>query len=96
MNQEKEGNTPDPGDVSVVIRPGDESEPPPPQQLPMGAISVSIEAGFNGEAEQLAHQAGADAIIVDTKTDTGLLHWKSPLAIACNGRATTGVVGMHA
>ena len=81
---------PDPGHVSSSgDRSGDVSQEEPPAELPMGAVTVSVEAVLNGTAEELARQAGADALVIDMKGDPGTLGWKSGEAIARNVRANS-------
>ena len=68
---------------------GDVSQSEPPETLPMGAITVSVDAVLDGTAAELARQAGADALVIDMKGASGALGWKSGEAIARNVRANS-------
>lgn len=81
---------PDPGHTSAEEpQGGDVSQSEPPETLPMGAITVSVDAVLDGTAAELARQAGADALVIDMKGDSGALGWKSGEAIARNVRANS-------
>jgi len=93
-----EDDTPDPGDISIVERPGNSSGQPdksgePGEQGPvqqpddereswMRALELPVETVLNGTAAGLLEQAGANALILEMKNAEGQLWWKSAESLA--------------
>jgi len=79
---------PDPGDLSIDIQPaGSQSEPQPPVETePAGfALALPVSAVLDGTAAGKLAEAGADALVLEMKSQDGKLAWLSNERIA--GRA---------
>ena len=92
LHREKgDSSQPELGNISIVVRPSassseqgeDQSEPT------VDAVAVTAEELLDGTAQEKAQQAGASAIVVDMKMDSGALGWRSGEAIARNVRANS-------
>ena len=80
---------PDPGEVSVVERPGpeeqEEPEEPPaaePAAGPLRAAELPLDSLVNGTARAELEALGADALVVELKDGSGRLAWQSEQALA--------------
>ena len=92
LHREKgDSSQPELGDISVVVRPSaSSSEQGEDQNEPaVDAVAVTAEELLDGTAQEKAQQAGASAIVVDMKMDSGALGWRSGEAIARNVRANS-------
>ena len=86
-----DGSQPGLGNISVVVHPSaSSSEQGEDQNEPaVDAVAVTAEELLDGTAQEKAQQAGASAIVVDMKMDSGALGWRSGEAIARNVRANS-------
>ena len=80
---------PDPGEVSVVERPGpeeqEEPEEPPaaePAAGPLRVAELPLDSLVNGTARAELEALGADALVVELKDGSGRLAWQSEQALA--------------
>ena len=80
---------PDPGEVSVVERPGpeeqEEPEEPPaaePAAGPLRAAELPLDSLVKGTARAELEALGADALVVELKDGSGRLAWQSEQALA--------------
>ena len=80
---------PDPGEVSVVERPGpeeqEEPEEPPaaePAAGPLRAAELPLDSLVNGTARAELEALGADALVVELKDGSGRLAWRSEQPLA--------------
>lgn len=92
FHREKEDSSqPELGNISVVVRPSaSSSEQGEDQNEPaVDAVAVTAEELLDGTAQEKAQRAGASAIVVDMKMDSGALGWRSGEAIARNVRANS-------
>lgn len=92
LHREKgDSSQPELGNISVVVRPSaSSSEQGEDQNEPaVDAVAVTAEELLDGTAQEKAQQAGASAIVVDMKMDSGALGWRSGEAIARNVRANS-------
>ena len=81
---------PDPGDISVDIQPpsGSQSEPQPPEEEPGDLIlALPVSAVLDGTAAARLEQAGAGALVLEMKGQSGKLAWLSEQAVAVRSRA---------
>ena len=92
LHREKgDSSQPELGNISIVVRPSaSSSEQGEDQNEPaVDAVAVTAEELLDGTAQEKAQQAGASAIVVDMKMDSGALGWRSGEAIARNVRANS-------
>ena len=92
LHREKgDSSQPELGNISVVVRPSaSSSEQGEDQNEPaVDAVAVTAEELLDGTAQEKAQQAGASAIVVDMKMDSGALGWRSGEAVARNVRANS-------
>lgn len=69
---------PDPGSVSVVVRPGGSASEEPPAEGKAGfALQLSVEDVVSGGAAARLKDAGAEALILTVKGQDGRLAWHS-------------------
>lgn len=93
--------TPDPGDISLVIQPaGAQEETPeetPPEETPpaMFALELPLEAVLDGSAPSQLEAAGANALILDMKNEEGQLGWISQQALAVRSGACAQADGIN-
>lgn len=79
---------PDPGNISVVVEP-DVSEPDVPPEVPekVGfAIQLPVNNVVSGDAAAKLAEAGAEALILEVKTQDGKLVWLSEQPVAERSR----------
>ncbi len=86
-----DSSQPELGNISIVVRPSaSSSEQGEDQNEPtVDAVAVTAEELLDGAAQEKAQRAGASAIVVDMKMDSGALGWRSGEAIARNVRANS-------
>ena len=86
-----DSSQPELGNISIVVHPSASSaEQGEDQNEPaVDAVAVTAEELLDGTAQEKARRAGASAIVVDMKMDSGALGWRSGEAIARNVRANS-------
>lgn len=99
---QKDDQKPDPGDVSLEVRPqgdqsdGDQSaqEPGADETKSLRAAELPLSAVQDGTAQDQLEQAGADALILEMKDSQGDLAWQSGESLAA--LVTTGGEAVNA
>lgn len=99
---QKDDQKPDPGDVSLEVRPqGDQSGEDQSAQKPgadeteaLRAVELPLSAVQDGTALSQLEQAGADALILEMKDSQGSLAWQSGESLAA--LVTTGGEAVNA
>ena len=79
---------PDPGSVSVVVDPGGSGSEAPPEEKKAGfALQLAVDDVVSGAAAAQLDEAGAEALILEVKGQSGKLAWLSEQAVAKRSRA---------
>lgn len=79
---------PDPGSVSVVVEPaGSGSDAPPGEKKPGFALQLSVDDVVSGTAAARLEEAGAEALILEVKDQSGKLAWLSGQRVAERSKA---------
>lgn len=84
---------PEPGDISVVIEPPE--DPPEEEEAWLRAAALPIEAVAQGTLASQAAEYGANAVILDMKTDQGRLNFVSQQAVAAQVGANSSLEGIN-
>ena len=85
--------SPDPGNVSVIIDEGDGSEDAPPDPANekfMAALELPLQSVLDGTAEEELARAGANALVLEMKGPEGTLAWGSGQELAVSLGLSTG------